>query len=124
MSKAQLLRRFPGIMNQTARAAGEMADYTNKSFAPYRTWIDIQPERPRDHLPSPWVAWICGKVHKTGQEFRYPLIPDAHNPRADKRVSETDKPTTFSTLLECEIEADAALRIFDAQLSELVKSAA
>lgn len=112
--RAHLLRRFPGLGHTLGRAVAEMADFHHGPAV--RAWTDIRPQLPRDPLPSPWVAYVHARL-PDGTVLCYPVIPDAHNPRADKLVREDDQPHVFDTFSECEAQANKARDILESQLA-------
>lgn len=112
--RAHLLRRFPGLGHTLGRAMAEMAEF-HEGPALVRTWVDIRPQRERDPLPSPWVAYVHALL-PDDTVLRFPVIPDAHNPRADKLVREDDQPHVFDTFSECEAQAQRARDALEQQL--------
>ena len=119
--KAGLLRRFPGLLDQLGQAVGTMSDHLHGPML-VRAWVDIQPERPRDVLPSPWVAWVRARA-LDGTTWRFPVIPDEHNPRADGLVQPDDKPYVFLTLAECEAQAEKARDLLEGTLHKMLQAA-
>lgn len=102
-TSAQLVRRFPGILDAIGRAVADGCDIEdNKPKA--RAWHDI---RIAPH--GGYQVWLHGRAPWL-DDIILPLIPDEHNPRPDKFVKPTDKPYTFYLMSEAHEAGQAYAR--------------
>lgn len=98
-----LRRRFPGIDAKAGACVADMADILNGPEK-VRTWWEV---RAASDLPGAWHGWVHGRL-LDGTTFKFPVVPDEHNPRPDKLVKVDDPPHVFTYMDEAEKAATAA----------------
>jgi len=97
----RLLHRFPGYLGQAGHVASQMAEHMG-GRGPW-TWYDIRPSR-----PGGYVAYVYGRTSGQRQPYRFPVLPDEHNPDSQKRVGPEDAPYVFCGAVEAEAAARQA----------------